>query len=211
MQIIKAHNINTVRCSHYPNHPYFYDLCDRYGLYVMDEANCEAHGIRNSGMDISRKPSWKKAHVERNMSMVHRSKNHPSIVFWSLGNESGNGPNFVAASEAIRACDNTRPLHYCEFPHGHKAVDMDSAMYPPVDRVGERRASALSLCEYAHSRGTPPISEYMEAESSPRMVGGAIWDFVDQSLRANPGNGAQAVALPRRTAACLETDETRPI
>lgn len=74
VQIIKAHNINTVRCSHYPNHPYFYELCDRYGLYVMDEANCEAHGIRNSGMDISRKPSWKKAHVERNMSMVHRSK-----------------------------------------------------------------------------------------------------------------------------------------
>ncbi|MCB5932496.1 hypothetical protein LJB63_24470, partial [[Eubacterium] rectale] len=84
VQIIKAHNINTVRCSHYPNHPYFYELCDRYGLYVTDEANCEAHGIRNSSMDISRKPSWKKAHVERNMSMVHRSKNHPSIVFWSL-------------------------------------------------------------------------------------------------------------------------------
>ena len=69
------------------------------------------------------------------MSMVHRSKNHPSIVFWSLGNESGNGPNFEAAAAAIRAYDTTRPLHYCEFPHGHKAVDMDSAMYPPVDRV----------------------------------------------------------------------------
>lgn len=197
VQIIKAHNINTVRCSHYPNHPYFYELCDRYGLYVMDEANCEAHGIRNSGMDISRKPSWKKAHVERNMSMVHRSKNHPSIVFWSLGNESGNGPNFEAASEAIRAYDDTRPLHYCEFPHGHKAVDMDSAMYPPVDRVenwGKQKTSRpFFVCEYAHSMGNAlgNFKEYMEAfESSPRMVGGAIWDFVDQSLRANPaGNG----------------------
>lgn len=149
VQIIKAHNINTVRCSHYPNHPYFYELCDRYGLYVMDEANCEAHGIRNSGMDISRKPSWKKAHVERNMSMVHRSKNHPSIVFWSLGNESGNGPNFEAASEAIRAYDDTRPLHYCEFPHGHKAVDMDSAMYPPWTgwkTGGSRRLPVPSSC-----------------------------------------------------------------
>ena len=194
VQIIKAHNINTVRCSHYPNHPYFYELCDRYGLYVMDEANCEAHGIRNSSMDISRKPSWKKAHVERNMSMVHRSKNHPSIVFWSLGNESGNGPNFEAAAAAIRAYDTTRPLHYCEFPHGHKAVDMDSAMYPPVDRVenwGKQKTSRpFFVCEYAHSMGNAlgNFKEYMDAfESSPRMVGGAIWDFVDQSLRKNTG------------------------
>ena len=196
VQIMKAHNINTVRCSHYPNHPYFYELCDRYGLYVMDEANCEAHGIRNGRMDISRKPSWKKAHVERNMSMVHRSKNHPSIVFWSLGNESGNGPNFEAASEAIRAYDDTRPLHYCEFPHGHKAVDMYSAMYPPVDRVenwGRQKTSRpFFVCEYAHSMGNAlgNFKEYMDAfEASPRMVGGAIWDFVDQSLRANPAGG----------------------
>ncbi len=193
IQIIKAHNINTVRCSHYPNHPYFYELCDRYGLYVMDEANCEAHGIRNNHMDISRKPSWEKAHVERNMAMVHRAKNHPSIVFWSLGNESGKGPNFEAAAAAIKAYDTTRPLHYCEFPHGHPAVDMDSAMYPPVDRVenwGKMKTSRpFFVCEYAHAMGNAlgNFKEYMEAfEASPRMVGGAIWDFVDQSLRANP-------------------------
>ncbi len=193
IQIIKSLNINTVRCSHYPNHPYLYDLCDRYGLYVMDEANCEAHGIRNGNMDISHKPSWKKAHVERNMSMVHRSKNHPSIVFWSLGNESGKGPNFEAAAAAIKAYDNTRPLHYCEFPHGHRAVDMDSAMYPPVDRVenwGKMKTSRpFFVCEYAHAMGNAlgNFKEYMDAfEASPRMIGGAIWDFVDQSLRANP-------------------------
>ncbi len=191
IRIIKAHNINTVRCSHYPNHPYFYELCDRYGLYVMDEANCEAHGIRNNQMDISRKPSWEKAHVERNMSMVHRAKNHACIVFWSLGNESGKGPNFEAAAAAIRACDNTRPLHYCEFPHGHPAVDMDSAMYPPVDRVenwGRMKTSRpFFVCEFAHSMGNAlgNFQEYMDAfEASPRMVGGAIWDFCDQSLRA---------------------------
>ncbi len=197
IQIIKSHNINTVRCSHYPNHPYLYELCDRYGLYVMDEANCEAHGIRNNAMDISSKPSWEKAHVERNMAMVHRSKNHPSIVFWSLGNESGKGPNFEAAAAAIRAYDTTRPLHYCEFPHGHEAVDMDSAMYPPVDRVenwGRMKTSRpFFVCEFAHSMGNAlgNFKEYMDAfEASPRMVGGAIWDFVDQSLRATPvGNG----------------------
>ncbi len=193
IRIIKAHNINTVRCSHYPNHPRLYELCDRYGLYVMDEANCEAHGIRNNKMDVSSKPSWEKAHVERNMGMVHRSKNHPCIVFWSLGNESGKGPNFEAASAAIRAYDNTRPLHYCEFPHGHKAVDMDSAMYPPVDRVenwGRMKTSRpFFVCEFAHSMGNAlgNFKEYMDAfEASPRMVGGAIWDFVDQSLRARP-------------------------
>ncbi len=193
VRIMKAHNINTVRCSHYPNHPYWYELCDRYGLYVMDEANCEAHGIRNNRMDISQKPSWEKAHVERNMAMVHRAKNHPSVVFWSLGNESGKGRNFVAASAAIRAYDDTRPLHYCEFPHGHEAVDMDSAMYPPVDRVENwgkmKTARPFFVCEYAHSMGNAlgNLQEYMDAfEASPRMVGGAIWDFVDQSLRAEP-------------------------
>ncbi len=196
IRIIKAHNINTVRCSHYPNHPYLYELCDRYGLYVMDEANCEAHGVRKGKMDLSFKPSWEKAHVERNLNMFHRSKNHACIVFWSLGNESGYGPNFEAASAAIRACDNTRPLHYCEFPHGHKAVDMDSAMYPPVDRVENwgsmKTPRPFFVCEYAHAMGNAlgNFREYMDAfEASPRMVGGAIWDFVDQSLRAEPVGG----------------------
>lgn len=196
IQIAKSHNINTIRCSHYPNHPFFYDLCDRYGLYVMDEANCEAHGIRGSAMDISRKPSWEKAHVERNLNMVHRSKNHPSIVFWSLGNESGNGPNFEAAAAAVRAADQTRLLHYCEFPHGHQSVDMDSAMYPPVEQVEnwgkQKTARPFFVCEYAHSMGNAlgNFKEYMDAfEASPRMIGGAIWDFVDQSLRANPADG----------------------
>lgn len=192
IQIIKSHNINTVRCSHYPNSPIFYDLCDKYGLYVMDEANCEAHGIRNSPMDISNKPSWKKAHVERNLAMVHRSKNHPCIVFWSLGNESGRGTNFEAAAAAVRELDDTRLLHYCEFPPGHPSVDMDSAMYPPVDRVEawgrEKTDRPFFVCEYAHAMGNAlgNFKEYMDAfEASPRMIGGAIWDFADQSLRAD--------------------------
>ena len=204
--IIKSHNINTIRCSHYPNQPYFYDLCDKYGIYVMDEANCEAHGIRGSAMDISRKPSWEKAHVERNMSMVHRDKNHASIVFWSLGNESGNGPNFEAASRAIRDYDKTRLLHYCEFPAGHPAVDMDSCMYPPVERVlqwGTQKTSRpYFVCEYAHAMGNAlgNFKEYMDAfESSPRMIGGCIWDFVDQSLHACKGKDGQYRVAPFAT------------
>ncbi len=203
IQIIKSLNINTIRCSHYPNQPRFYSLCDRYGLYVMDEANCEAHGIRNSKMDISRKPSWEKAHVERGLAMVHRSRNHPSVVFYSLGNESGSGPNFEAEAAAIRRADASRPLHYCEFPHGHKAVDMDSAMYPPVERVEtwgrERTGRPFFVCEYAHAMGNAlgNLQEYMDAfNSSPRMVGGCIWDFVDQSLRAVPASGGVYKPLP---------------
>lgn len=191
LEIMKSNNINTVRCSHYPNQPAWYALCDQYGVYVIDEANCEAHGARGTKNDISRLPSWEKAHVERNMSMVHRSKNHPSIIFWSLGNESGNGKNFDAAADAVRAYDKTRLIHYCEYPAGHKKVDMDSTMYPPVDRVislGEEKSTRpFFVCEYAHSMGNSMgnFQEYQDAfEKYPRLIGGCIWDFVDQSLRS---------------------------
>lgn len=203
IQIMKSHNINTVRNSHYPNQPRWYELCDEYGLYVVDEANCEAHGIRGTAMDISHKPSWEKAHVERNMNMVHRSKNHPSIVFWSLGNESGKGPNFKAAAKAIKDYDSTRLLHYCEFSHGDPAVDMDSTMYPPVERViawgKEKKVRPFFVCEYAHAMGNAlgNFQEYMDAfEASPRMIGGAIWDFVDQSLHATQGADGKYYPAP---------------
>ncbi|MCD8298986.1 MAG: discoidin domain-containing protein [Opitutae bacterium] len=197
IRLAKSHNINTIRCSHYPNRPEFYEFCDRYGIYVMDEANVESHGVRWGSMDISKNPAWRKAHVERNLNMFHRSKNHPSIVFWSLGNESGHGENFDAASAALRAEDDSRLIHYAEFPFGHAAADVDSAMYPSVEQVEnlgkEKTSRPFFVCEYAHAMGNAlgNFREYMEAfESSPRMVGGCIWDFCDQSLRAVPaGNG----------------------
>ncbi len=202
IQIMKKNNVNTVRNSHYPNHPYWYDLADKYGMYVVDEANCEAHAIRGTDKDISHVPSWEKAHVERNMAMVHRSKNHPSIIFWSLGNESGNGKNFEAAAAAIKAYDNSRLLHYCEFREGHPSVDMDSIMYPSVDGLNGKGAQNNNrpyfVCEFAHAMGNAlgNFQEYMDAfEEHPRLIGGCIWDWVDQSLHAVEGeNGKYKVA-----------------
>ena len=203
IKLMKAYNINCVRNSHYPNHPYLYELTDKYGLYVVDEANCEAHGIRGGKMDISRNPTWEKAHVERNLNMMHRSKNHPSIIFWSLGNESGRGPNFEAAAKAIKAYDKSRLLHYCEFPSGHKDVDMDSIMYPPVDRLvslgEEGKTRPFFVCEYAHSMGNAlgNFQEYMDCfEKYPRLIGGCIWDWVDQSLHATKGPDGKYVVAP---------------
>ncbi len=193
IRLAKSHNINTIRCSHYPNQTAFYEFCDRYGIYVMSEANVESHGVRWGKNDLSKKPSWQKAHIERNLNMFHRLKNHPSIVFWSLGNEAGSGDNFDAAAEALRAEADGRLIHYAEFPFGHESVDVDSAMYLSVEQVEnlgkEKTSRPFFVCEYAHSMGNAlgNFAEYMEAfESSPRMVGGCIWDFVDQSLRAVP-------------------------
>lgn len=187
IRILKENNINTVRTSHYPNQPYLYELCDRYGIYVMDEANNESHGDQS----ISNKPNWEKPIVERVMNMVHRDKNHPSIVFWSMGNEAGGGNNYKAAAKAARDYDDSRKLHYCEFRQGEPAVDMDSTMYPAVDRVvawgNQKTNRPFFVCEYAHSMGNAlgNFKEYMDAfEASPRMIGGCIWDFVDQSLHA---------------------------
>lgn len=193
IEIAKSLNINMIRTSHYPNQPCFYEMCDSYGMYVCDEANCEAHGSRHSKNDISRIPSFKKAHIERNMSMVHRTKNSPSVIFHSLGNESGRGPNFDAVSDAIRAYDTTRLLHHCDYLWGDKHVDMDANMYPPLSNVintgnQPKNHRPYFACEYAHSMGnaTGNLCEYVDAfEKYPRNIGGCIWDFVDQSIRAD--------------------------
>jgi beta-galactosidase len=116
--LMKQFNFNAVRTSHYPNHSYFYELCDEYGIYVMDEANIETHGI---GSVLSNDPDWMTPHVERAVRMVERDKNHPSIVFWSLGNESGYGPNHAAMAGWIKTMDDTRPIHYegAQSTHGY--------------------------------------------------------------------------------------------
>jgi beta-galactosidase len=131
--LLKRFNINTVRTSHYPNDEHWYDLCDRYGIYLVDEANVESHGM---GYDLDRtlgnKPEWEAQHVDRTVRMVERDKNHPSILFWSLGNEAGSGVNFVASAKAARALDATRPIHYERM---NEVADVDSTMYPSVERL----------------------------------------------------------------------------
>ncbi len=192
IQLMKENNINTVRNSHYPNHPRWYELCDEYGIYVIDEANIEAHQLRGTPQALNDNPAWAPAYTERAMSMVERSKNHPSVIIWSLGNETGWGKNLEAAAAAIRARDATRLIHYCDAPKPSPFTDMDSVMYPALDRL-ERIATDGStrpflVCEYAHSMGNAlgNFQAYMDLfEKHPRLIGGCIWDFVDQSLRAD--------------------------
>ena len=183
--LFKRNNINAVRTCHYPDHAYWYELCDRYGVYVIAEANVESHGMGYGEETLARVPAWRLAHVERNVRNVETFKNHPSIVIWSLGNEAGAGGNFIAARDAVRAVDATRPIHY-ERQSGD--MDMDSSMYPSVEFVqkrGENTAKPYIMCEYAHAMGNAlgNFQEYWDAIwASPSLMGGCIWDWVDQAL-----------------------------
>ncbi|HPB11798.1 MAG TPA: glycoside hydrolase family 2 TIM barrel-domain containing protein, partial [Kiritimatiellia bacterium] len=183
--LFKQNNINTVRTSHYPCHYFWYQLCDRYGIYVVGEANVESHGMGYEKESLSHVASWEKAHVERNVNQVENYKNHPSIFMWSLGNEAGPGKNFKAAYDAVKALDPTRPVHY---ERANEIVDVDSHMYPTVDWVYERgknTAKPFFLCEYAHAMGNAMgnFKEYWEAfYSSDSLAGGCIWDWIDQAV-----------------------------
>lgn len=190
--LMKQHNLNAVRTSHYPNDPRFYDLCDEYGLYVMDECDIESHGFGYEMDDIpAQVPGWRSAFVDRMERMVQRDKNHPSIIIWSLGNESGYGPNHAVMADRARELDPTRPIHY-ERDDDAESADMISRMYTHVDGViaeGKKRSAdkPFVLCEYAHAMGNGPgaLKEYWDAfYKYPRLMGGFVWDWVDQGLRA---------------------------
>jgi beta-galactosidase/beta-glucuronidase len=196
--LMKQHNINTVRTSHYTNDPRWLDLCDRYGLYVVDETDIECHGFSLVGDAdyLANHPEWREAFVERGMRMVQRDKNHACVIFWSLGNESGYGSNHDAMAEWIRSFDLSRPVHY-EGARQAPMPDMVSVMYPDlptVIREGKRTDDARPyfLCEYAHAMGNGPgnLKEYWEAfRTYPRLIGGCVWDWVDQGLRQYTEDG----------------------
>lgn len=187
-RIMKQFNINTVRCSHYMNDEYWYELCDRYGIFVVDEANIESHGMGYSfEKSLGNNPVWRKAHLDRTERLVKCHFNHPSIVMWSLGNEAGPGVNFEATSDLVHTLDPSRPVHYERY---NKVADVDSVMYPDVAYIyaqGKQESKKpFFVCEYAHAMGNAVgnLKEYWEAyESSDRNMGGCIWDFVDQGLR----------------------------
>ncbi|MBB5351933.1 beta-galactosidase [Haloferula luteola] len=190
VQMMKQFNINSVRTSHYPNHPRFLELCDEYGLYLVAEANIESHGSGYGDESLSRKPEWREAHIERVVDMYQRDKNHAAVAMWSLGNEAGPGENFAAAADALRKLDETHPIHYEGFPDPSPHDSMNSHMYPSVDFLNQAGAQSSSrpvfVCEYAHSMGnaTGNLDEYVEAfETHKRLIGGCIWDWVDQGLR----------------------------
>ena len=198
--LMKQHNINAVRTSHYPNDPRFLDLCDKYGLYVIDEADLETHGFCKTGdvSQISNDPLWQKAYVDRAIRMVERDKNHPCIIMWSLGNESGYGINHDKMAEWIRMRDPAIPIHY-EGAGDAKIVDVVSVMYPTIDRLieqGEKEDDPrpFFMCEYAHAMGNGPgnLKEYWEAVYKyPRLMGGCIWEWADHGIRQKNQNGEE--------------------
>ena len=171
--IMKQHNINAVRTSHYPDVPEWYDLCDLYGLYVIDEANIESHGIGyDPDKTLGNKPEWGKAHLDRTISMVERDKNHPSIIIWSLGNEAGDGVNFTATSWWIRERDPSRPVHYERAELGPN-TDIYCPMYadPEIVEYAENYDDRpLILCEYSHAMGNSNgnLKDYWDAIYSHR-------------------------------------------
>ncbi len=220
VKLMKKFNFNAVRTSHYPNDPYFYDLCDKYGLYVMDEANIETHGIRGKLTNV---PEWGSAYLERAIRMVERDKNHPSIVMWSLGNEAGTGANHAGMAGWIKSFDPTRYIHYegaqgdptdsryrkSYFPGGKgnptdpPYVDMLSRMYPQPDELQSLIDDTnfdqrpVIMCEYAHAMGNSVgnMKEYWDViYKNDRAIGGYIWDWIDQGLLKKDENDVEFIA-----------------
>ncbi|MCP5519131.1 MAG: DUF4981 domain-containing protein [Verrucomicrobiales bacterium] len=198
LRLMKQNNINAVRTSHYPNTPEWYDLCDLYGIYLIDEANLESHGIGyNPRRTLAGKPEWKAAHLDRTIRMVERDKNHASVVIWSLGNEAGDGPNFEATSGWIKERDASRPVHY-ERAILARHTDIFCPMYPDLNQLKTYAASQpdrpLIMCEYAHAMGNSVggLADYWEIiERYPALQGGFIWDWVDQCLRQRDAQGRE--------------------
>ena len=188
IQIMKRLNINAVRTCHYPDDPLWYSLCDRYGLYVVAEANIESHGMGYGEQTLAKREDYEIAHLDRIERAVKRDINHPSVIVWSLGNEAGFGPNFEKGYELVKSMDSSRPVQY-EQAHGNKYTDIYCPMYLPFDRCEKYAASnpakPLIQCEYAHAMGNSMggLKEYWDlVRKYPSYQGGFIWDFVDQAL-----------------------------
>ncbi len=212
IQLMKQYNFNAVRCSHYPNDARWYELCDEYGLYVVDEANIESHGIGKVTFDYdnlvdfisdgtdplkgpARNPIWKAALLDRTERMFERTKNHPSIITWSLGNEAGNGDNFAECYEWLKERDSTRPVQY-EQALEESNTDIICPMYPTLEQLEgyatKNPDRPLIMCEYAHAMGNSlgNFVDYWEIiEKYPVLQGGFIWDWHDQGLVKHTPDG----------------------
>lgn len=202
MEVMKQFNLNAIRCSHYPKDPHFYRLADQYGFYVVDEANIEAHGMGatnqapfDSTIHPAYLPEWKAAHLDRTQRMFERDKNHTSILFWSLGNEAGNGQNFYATYQWLKDHDDTRLVQY-EGALYKLNTDLEVPMYPRIEHLEEyaqgNPSKPLVMCEYAHamSNSVGNLQDYWDViEKYPVLQGGFIWDWVDQGLLTTDENG----------------------
>ena len=199
IKLMKCHNINAIRCAHYPKASFFYSLCDKYGLYVIDEADLENHGFEwiEHYKWINEEKSWEGAYVDRAERMVKEHINHPSIIMWSLGNESSTGANLTAEAEAIRKLDSTRLTHY-EGDANADISDVYSTMYTRLDGMlkiaegNDAHGKPHILCEYGHSMGVGPgnLEEYQHLFTTyERLHGGFIWEWYDQGLLEKDKNG----------------------
>lgn len=207
---MKRLNVNAVRTSHYPNDPYWLDLCDELGFYVIDEANLESHAFYHQ---LCRDPRYASAFLERAVRMVERDKNHPSVILWSLGNESGYGPNHDGMAGWVRSLDPSRPLHYegaissatwgdDSFDHGYAATDIVCPMYSSIARITAwaqdkrhpDRKRPLILCEYSHAMGNSngSLGDYWDAFEKHRgLQGGFIWEWIDHGLKQQTADGQE--------------------
>ena len=229
VKLMKEHNINCVRTAHAPAHPYFYDLCDKYGILIMDEANVESHGMGYKDECLAKQSSWEQMHVERAVDMLLRDYNHPSVIMWSLGNEAGNGENMLAMERKIKEFDEVRPVvyHFWEGPEtgdiiaggvikGGKANN-GGGRYQSVDdlkMISEKNISRpFLLGEFAHSMGNAlgNFKEYMDAfENYPGLIGGCIWDWVDQGIIKSSKTGKFGLDITDRDEAlkCVKNPDS---
>ncbi|NBD24015.1 glycoside hydrolase family 2 TIM barrel-domain containing protein [Paenibacillus glycinis] len=210
LKLMKRHNVNTIRTSHYPNDPRFLELCNEYGFYVVDEADLECHGIgmaedwKDGALHrLFNDPAWRDAFVERASRMVERDKNQPCVVLWSMGNESGYGPNHIAMAEWTRTRDGSRPVHYEGAAAGYKghedtsSLDVDSRMYASVEemiRYGEDpgQSKPVFLCEYSHAMGNGPgdLQDYWDViYRYPNLMGGCVWEWCDHGIAQVAADG----------------------
>jgi len=197
IKLMKEHNLNAVRTSHYPQPELWYELCNKYGLYIIDEANIESHGMGYGPESLAKDEAWKEAHLYRTRNMFERDKNQPCIIIWSLGNEAGNGVNFQATYDYLKSEDNSRPVQY-EQAHGGKNTDINCPMYMRIERMErfalEKADKPLIQCEYAHAMGNSVgnFQDYWDIiEKYDVLQGGFIWDWVDQGLLTKNEDGEE--------------------
>ena len=193
VRLMKQWNINAVRMSHYPNDPYMYELCDRYGLYVVSETNIESHGMGFKERTLARNPLFRKAHMERNQRHVASRRNHPSVIIWSMGNECGYGENFEQVYDWLKTEDKSRPIQFEQAYDTQRATDIYCPMYPPYNRCinyneNPDKQKPMIMCEYAHAMGNSlgEFFKYWEMiRRYSKFQGGFIWDFSDQAVFSN--------------------------
>jgi len=202
IKVLKAFNFNAVRTSHYPNQDRWYELCDEYGIYLVAEANVESHGMGYGDLTLAKNPRYDVAHLERNQRNVLRNFNHPAVITWSLGNEAGDGPNFAAAYQWIKAYDSSRPVQYEQGIRNGENTDIYCPMYAPYENceryLTNNPTKPLIQCEYAHAMGNSMggFREYWELiRKYPNYQGGFIWDFADQSIWITASDGTRILGF----------------